>query len=133
MGAVNRCIILTWMNKWKFSHHVVIKMAFPFLGKSHCAASLCPSFLSFCHFSYFLNLFFSLSFSSSFLLLSSFSSFLPFLLFTFRLTLLHSACFTPFYSLTVCFRLRLFSFFSHLIKSTLIDQILWLTDSHCLV
>lgn len=51
-GCSGPCITLTWAYKWKFSHDVVIKVAFPFLGKNHCTASACLSLLSSGHFSY---------------------------------------------------------------------------------
>lgn len=56
VGAVDPCIILAWEYKSKFSHRVVIKITFPFLGKSQCTSSVYCSLLSLCLTSYSLNL-----------------------------------------------------------------------------
>lgn len=100
---MNHCIVLTWAYKWKFSRRVVIKMAFPFLGKSHRNSFVCSSSLSLCHSSYSLHIFFSSNFSLPFF----HSSFLLFLYFS-----------LPFHLIPLI--------------GALSEIILWLTNSHWL-
>ena len=131
-GAVIQCIVLTWVNKWKFSYHVVIKRLFPFLRNRKLYRLHLDFFtLMASHFSLSeLFLFQTFSFSCLFLHFSFplFSSTLPSLLF-FISTSLHSS-FTLF---TLTFPFWLSSPLQSLTtKSTFLDKILLPTYPECM-